>query len=108
MKNPFDFNNNGKLDLVDFLVASELDPNNPLNMIPNDAEDTDSEIIDKHDRCIEDNNEEYHASFYDEYDSSEEDYDYGMELALNDTGADADIFDMDSGDYENWLDSLDK
>ena len=90
------------------MVASELDPINPLNMIPNDADDTDSEIIDKHDRCIEDNNEEYHASFYDEYDSSEDDYDYGMELALNDTGADADIFDMDSGDYENWLDSLDK
>lgn len=108
MKNPFDLNNNGKLDLVDFLVASELDPNNPLNMIPNDDEDTDSEIIDKHNRCIEDNNEEYHNSFYDEYDRSEEDYDYGMELALNDTGADADIFDMDSGDYENWLDSLDK
>lgn len=106
MKKPFDFNNNGKLDLVDFLVASELDPNNPLNMIPDDDENTESETVDNHNRYIEDNNEEYHNSFYDEDDNSEDDYDYGMELALNDTGADADIFDMDSGDYENWLDSL--
>ena len=106
MKKPFDFNNNGKLDLVDFLVASELDPNNPLNMIPDDDENTESETVDNHNRYIEDNNEEYHNSFYDEDDNNEDDYDCGLELALNDTGADADIFDMDSGDYENWLDSL--
>lgn len=50
MKNPFDFNDNGKLDLVDFLVASELDPNNPLNMIPDDDENTESETVDNHNR----------------------------------------------------------
>ena len=107
MKNPFDFNNNGKLDLVDFLVASELDPNNPLNTIPDDDEDAESEIIDEYNHLTEYDNEEYNDSSYDECDSNTDDYNYDIEDIYN-IDADSDIFDMDSGDYENWLDSLNK
>ena len=108
MKNPFDFNNNGKLDLVDFLVASELDPNNPLNDTMGDNKSVSDNSINNYDDCSDDNNEEYFDTSALEEGCSDNDYDYDFDTDFYNTEADADIFDMEPEDYENWLDSLNK
>lgn len=108
MKNPFDFNNNGKLDLIDFLVASELDPNNPLNDTMGGNKSVSDNNINNYDDCSDDNNEEYFDTSALEEGGSDNDSDYDFDTDFYNTEADADVFDMEPGDYENWLDSLNK
>ena len=109
MSDPFDFNNNGESDLLDFLIATELDPNNPLNVTKDDYED-DTEVgyeeneysgleYEIEDDTGPDDSMETYQYYYD--DDEPVDFD-----PYEDNGSTADIFDMGESDYENWLDDL--
>lgn len=66
MKNPFDFNGNGELDLIDFLITSELDPNNPLNADPLNDEDLEIEYDIETDTGPDDDMETYEYYYGDD------------------------------------------
>lgn len=68
MKNFFDLNGDGKVDALEFLIATAQDPNNPFNTADEEDDETDNEDEQITDEAAKDEEEDvYDAGEDDEY-----------------------------------------